>query len=334
MELDAPGDVVITDLSDAMSFGAELVEPAVRDRSANARDESPAATNGDIGDELVLVIHGMNSHCRNPNVRALAVGLAKRGARALTFDLPGYGSCDGSFWDVRGQWGGAAKSLARIRRVLSHPAVRGEAFAIVGSSMGGALAIFAANELMDAGEHDITRVVLVNPLMRMKTRFPTAVLLGLFILSRVPVLDKLEVSARPSDRKDGDKDMDFDEAGQAQCDADDTTWRGGVSLLSGVELYRLTRVNGDGDATEVSVDRCALARLMRRAPTTLLTGAMDDVIPPASSIGRFDAAIGAGGCAEGCARYGFDRAGHSLTLQSRREVFFDLAAGSKPPEEE
>ena len=333
MELDAPGDVVITDLSDAMSFGAELVEPAVRDRSANARAESPVATNA-RGDELVLVIHGMNSHCRNPNVRALAVGLAKRGARALTFDLPGYGSCDGSFWDVRGQWGGAAKSLARIRRVLSHPAVRGEAFAIVGSSMGGALAIFAANELMDAGEHDITRIVLVNPLMRMKTRFPTAVLLGLFILSRVPVLDKLEVSARPSDRKDGDKDMDFDEAGQAQCDADDTTWRGGVSLLSGVELYRLTRVNGDGDATEVSVDRCALARLMRRVQTTLLTGAMDDVIPPASSIGRFDAAIGAGGCAEGCARYGFDRAGHSLTLQSRREVFFDLAAGSKPPEEE
>ena len=180
MELDAPGDVVITDLSDAMSFGAELVEPAVRDRSANARAESPVATNA-RGDELVLVIHGMNSHCRNPNVRALAVGLAKRGARALTFDLPGYGSCDGSFWDVRGQWGGAAKSLARIRRVLSHPAVRGEAFAIVGSSMGGALAIFAANELMDAGEHDITRVVLVNPLMRMKTRFPTAVLLGLFI---------------------------------------------------------------------------------------------------------------------------------------------------------
>ena len=42
MELDAPGDVVITDLSDAMSFGAELVEPAVRDRSANARAESPA----------------------------------------------------------------------------------------------------------------------------------------------------------------------------------------------------------------------------------------------------------------------------------------------------
>ena len=73
---------------------------------------------------------------------------------------------------------------------------------------------------------------------------------------------------------------------------------------------------------------------MRRVQTTLLTGAMDDVIPPASSIGRFDAAIGAGGCAEGCARYGFDRAGHSLTLQSRREVFFDLAAGSKPPGEE
>ena len=118
--------------------------------------------------------------------------------------------------------------------------------------------------------------------------------------------------------------MDFDEAGQAQCDADDTTWRGGVSLLSGVELYRLTRVNGDGDATEVSVHRCALARAACAARCEpLLTGAMDDVIPPATSIGRFDAAIGAGGCAEGCARYGFDRAGHSLTLQSRREAFFD-----------
>ena len=140
MELDAPGDVVITDLSHDMSFGAELVEPA-GDRSK--RGPNPG--------ELVLLIHGMNSHCRNPNVRALAVGLAKRGARALAFDLPGYGACDGSFWDVRGQWGGRAKSLARIREVLSHPSVTGEPYAIVGSSMGGALAVYAANELMDAG---------------------------------------------------------------------------------------------------------------------------------------------------------------------------------------
>ena len=79
------------------------------------------------------------------------MGLAKRGARALAFDLPGYGACDGSFWDVRGQWGGRAKSLARIRTVLSHPSVTNEPYAIVGSSMGGAMAVYAANELMDAG---------------------------------------------------------------------------------------------------------------------------------------------------------------------------------------
>ena len=255
MELDAPGDVVITDLSHDMSFGAELVEPA-GDRSK--RGPNPG--------ELVLLIHGVNSHCANPNVRALAVGLAKRGARALAFDLPGYGACDGSFWDVRGQWGGRAKSLARIRTVLSHPSVTNEPYAIVGSSMGGAMAVYAANELMDAGgpHARITRVVLINPLLRMKTRFPTAVLWTLHVLSRFPILDKLEVSARPSDRKDGDKTMDFDESGQAQCDADELTWRKGVSLATGVELYGLTRANGDGDASEVSADECGLARMMRR----------------------------------------------------------------------
>ena len=319
MELDAPGDVVITDLSHDMSFGAELVEPA-GDRSK--RGPNPG--------ELVLLIHGMNSHCRNPNVRALAVGLAKRGARALAFDLPGYGACDGSFWDVRGQWGGRAKSLARIREVLSHPSVTNEPYAIVGSSMGGALAVYAANELMDAGgpHARITRVVLINPLLRMKTRFPTAVLWTLHVLSRFPILDKLEVSARPSDRKDGDKTMDFDESGQAQCDADELTWRKGVSLATGVELYGLTRANGDGYASEVSADECGLARMMRRVSTGLLTGAKDDVIPPATALGRFEAAVDGGGCAR-CWKYRFERAGHSLTLQSRREIFFDLlAAGS------
>ena len=83
----------------------------------------------------------------------------------------------------------------------------------------------------------------------MKTRFPTAVLWTLYVLSRFPILDKLEVSARPSDRKDGDKTMDFDESGQAQCDADELTWRSGDSLATGAELYGLTRANGDGYAS-------------------------------------------------------------------------------------
>ena len=122
--------------------------------------------------------------------------------------------------------------------------------------------------------------------------------------------------------------MDFDESGQAQCDADELTWRKGVSLATGVELYGLTRANGDGYASEVSADECGLARMMRRVSTGLLTGAKDDVIPPATALGRFEAAVDGGGCAR-CWKYRFERAGHSLTLQSRREIFFDLlAAGS------
>ena len=89
----------------------------------------------------------------------------------------------------------------------------------------------------------------------------------------------------------------------------------------------MSGADGDGEATEVSADGSGRERRMRRMPTGLLTGAKDDVIPPATALGRFDAAVNGGGCAR-CWKYQFERAGHSLTLQSRREIFFDLAAGS------
>ena len=159
MELDAPGEIVISSVP-GLGFAVDIIEPA---------PERGRARRGDA-----LVVHGLNAHARSPNVRAMCVALAKRGYRAITFDLPGHGACEGE-GSVRGIYTGKEETATRARRALEAAGATRAAM-VVGSSMGGALAIYIVNSMREMGDVVVERVVLINPLLKMKTYVPGAAL--------------------------------------------------------------------------------------------------------------------------------------------------------------
>ena len=285
-----------------LAFGTEVVR--ARDASAKA--------------PTVLVIHGLNSHVGNPNVRALTVALAKRGARAVTFDLPGHGTCvDASGADARGVYTGKEEVVERARATLD--AVGGEdtaaAVSICGSSLGGALALYVAEVLRREGRWKIERVVLINPLMKMKMSLPSVAVGALSLLARF--IPRLEVSSRPTDVITDDvTGPDIDPDAQAQCDADDLSWKKGVTLRTACGIYDVVGANDRANA---------LVNLSFEVPILVLLGARDTVVIPDEARDKAKLAVSAGGKAE--VRI-FPTAGHSLTLQSlaKREEMFDLVA--------
>ena len=107
-----------------------------------------------------------------PSVRAMCVALAKRGYRAITFDLRAR--------RVRGR--GERSRYLRGRRKPAGRALEAAGAAaamVVGSSMGGALAIYIVNSMREMGDVVVERVVLINPLLKMKTYVPGAALAAL-----------------------------------------------------------------------------------------------------------------------------------------------------------
>lgn len=298
MELDAPGETIISAVS-GLGFAVEIVEPA---------QESGRARRGDA-----LVVHGMNAHARSPNVRAMAVALAKRGYRAIAFDLPGHGACEGAE-DVRGIYTGKEATATRARRALEAAGATRVAV-MIGSSMGGALAIYIANSMREMGDVVVERVVLINPLLKMKMYLPGAALAALRVVSLAA--PALPVSSRPTDAVE-DPELDFDHEAQKQVDADELTFKGGVRLRTALELYDVTRHNAGARAED-----CGMVRLSFQTPVLLVTGERDVVVPPETAIERARLAISAGGKAE---HVEFKRCGHSLTLTSVREDVFDLIA--------
>lgn len=287
-----------------LGFACETVSP---------KRDGEAMKSTEVGS--VLLLHGLNSHATNPNARAMAVALAKRGMRVISFDLPGHGACE-SDGDARGVYAGKEAALARARSALAATAT--ERFTIVGSSMGGALAIFCANAMRGEEGRAVERVVLINPLMKMKMALPRVALAALRLASHAA--PRLEVSPKPRDKLDVDEDQrpDFDDEAQAQCDADALSWDKGVSLRTAVELYDLVAHNAGNRPED-----CGMVRLSFETPVLLITGGRDNVISPDTAIDRAKLAVQAGGKAE---HVQFALAGHSLTLQSRREEVFDLVA--------
>ena len=287
-----------------LAFGTEIV------RSRTASATAP----------LRLVIHGLNSHVANPNVRALTVALAKRGACAVTFDLPGHGACvDASGADARGVYTGKEEVVARARATLdaARAFVGGDgtdAVSICGSSLGGALALYVAESLRRDAGCAIERVVLINPLMKMKMSLPDVAVRAMSALSRV--FPRLEVSARPTDVVLDGSGPDIDPDAVAQCDADDVSWKKGVTLRTACEIYDVVGVNARANA---------LVNLSFEVPILVLLGARDAVVIPDEARDNAKLAGSAGGKAEYRI---FPNAGHSLTLQSlaNREQVFDLVA--------
>lgn len=84
-----------------------------------------------------LFLHGFASHAGGNKSLALARHAAERGYAWLRMDLSGHGESDGAFHDFR-----LSTQLADVEAILA--ALPGRAVLLVGSSMGGWLAVLAA----------------------------------------------------------------------------------------------------------------------------------------------------------------------------------------------
>lgn len=279
-----------------------------------------AVRDGDVR-VVVLGIHGLNSHARHPNARALAGALATREVACVMFDLPGHGACREKRREKRGVFDGKVMTSMRAKEALIEGLraigkTRTEVeIVICGSSLGGALAIYVANEFGANKDFDIARVVLINPLMKMKMPISRAAKAAFGLAARIA--PRFVVGGRPTDRSSASDDgPDIDLDAEAQCDQDELAWKSGVTLRTACELYDLV----DGNA-----ETNALVNLSFRVPVLVILGGRDEVVPMGEAIDKSKLAVGAGGKVEVKI---FEKAGHSLTMQSRakREEFFDLVA--------
>ncbi|SFK27213.1 Esterase/lipase [Methylocapsa palsarum] len=100
---------------------------------------------------------GFNSNMRGTKAEALDRKAAEQGRACLRFDYSGHGDSEGAFGDSTiGMW--LTESLAAIRACTDGPSV------VVGSSMGGWLALLCARALHASGEQSrLKGLVLIAP---------------------------------------------------------------------------------------------------------------------------------------------------------------------------
>jgi pimeloyl-ACP methyl ester carboxylesterase len=106
-------------------------------------------------------LQGFRSNMRGEKARFLDRAAGEAGRAFLRFDYSGQGQSDARFEDATiGQW--LEESLAAIRALTEGPQI------IVGSSMGGWLALLAARALHEAGESGrLAGLVLIAPAVDM-----------------------------------------------------------------------------------------------------------------------------------------------------------------------
>ncbi len=146
-------DASMVGLTEPQFLGVGVAEPGGERRIAYVR-RTAAEADGRPG---LVWLGGFRSDMSATKATALDAYAAENGRAALRFDYSGHGLSDGRFEDgTISQW--LADSLAAITRLTQGPQV------LVGSSMGGWLALLAARALQESGEGDrVAGLVLVAP---------------------------------------------------------------------------------------------------------------------------------------------------------------------------
>ena len=118
--------------------------------------QRPAVTGGAPGPGLVW-LGGFKSDMRSSKAERLEMWAAAEGRAMLRFDYSGHGESDGAFEKgTIGQW--MRQSLAMVRALTTGPQI------LVGSSMGGWIALLVARELDRLGEANrLAGLVLIAP---------------------------------------------------------------------------------------------------------------------------------------------------------------------------
>jgi len=93
----------------------------------------------DNPDSVVVYVHGFASHQRGEKAMYLGERFVARGDAYLTFDLRGHGASSGTMTDLT-----VTRGLADVEAILAWAQQRFPRIAVIGSSLGGQLAAWAA----------------------------------------------------------------------------------------------------------------------------------------------------------------------------------------------
>lgn len=232
---------------------------------------------------LIVLFHGFLAHGKYPTVRYAAEALAEEGYSVVAVDLPGHGQSEG----LRGYLSSAKEvvedgiAIVHYAKELVSPDDENDKdlkIFLVGSSMGGAIALSVAQQMKTATKTTLTMiagVVLLAPMLQLNVSSVehTALQCLAFLMPTLPLI--------PSSATDDSKQY-RDEAKRQECADDPLTVSGSKlrvgSALACVDLTLQIRQEQFSDITcpfllmiadqDVVVKNAGSQQLWDRSPST------------------------------------------------------------------
>mmetsp|Transcript_22122 Transcript_22122/g.32673 ORF Transcript_22122/g.32673 Transcript_22122/m.32673 type:complete len:291 (-) Transcript_22122:78-950(-) len=187
----------------------------------NAKAETPKA--------LVVIFHGYAAHGKYPTVRYAAEFLMEAGFAVIAIDFPGHGKSDG----VRGYFESAEMVIADGVTMVEHAQslYPGLKLFLVGSSMGGSIALSVANSL--SSNATIAGVILLAPMLKLKvSAIERYFLSGLaFVLPKVRLIPSSATDAKKQYREPTKRE---------ECENDELTCGGKLRPSTAKTLVDIT----------------------------------------------------------------------------------------------
>lgn len=170
---------------------------------------------------VAVVYHGFGAHSRYPTVHYASSILVKHGFVVYAMDLPGHGASPG----VRGLLTGVGDLIDDGIAIVNHAIADSSTIKLnadlplflIGSSMGGAIALSVANKMSEK----MNGVVMLAPMLSLNVGSAARMALGLLSMV-VPQLPLIPSSATISERQYRDAER------RAECDQDNLTYKGNM----------------------------------------------------------------------------------------------------------
>jgi len=183
---------------------------------------------------LVVIFHGFGAHGNYPTVRYAAEFLVDSGYAVVAIDFPGHGQSDGIRGYVESPETVIADGFAMVQyaQSLYDDKKQKKNLFLLGSSMGGSIALLVSNAL-SSSDTFVAGVVLLAPMLQLKVSYMERFFLsGLAYI--VPTIPLIPTSATSNEKQYRDADK------RQECQNDKLTYKGKLRPRSAYTLVNIT----------------------------------------------------------------------------------------------